>query len=85
MASSFSETRAKIQRCKVKAIIIAMTKKSQYCPGEQQEKTIEIKLKNLSKLNEIIKAQRRSILKNKDYCSDETERNLQRNSTLCTT
>ena len=40
MASSFSETRTKIQRCKVKALIIAMTKKSQYCPGEQQEKTI---------------------------------------------
>ena len=56
----------------MKALIIAMTKKSQYCPGEQQEKTIKIRLKNLSKLNEIIKDHRRSILKHKDHCSDET-------------
>ena len=38
--ASFSETGTKIQRCNVKALIIAMTKKSQYSSGEQQEKPI---------------------------------------------
>ena len=53
MAASFSETRTKIQRCKVKALIIAITKKSQYCPGEQQEKK-----KDLNKAKKIIKIKR---------------------------
>lgn len=63
--ASFSETRTKIQRCNVKALIIAMTKKK------------PILLWRTTRKNDLSKAKKfnsktSSILRHKDYCSDET-------------